>query len=666
MEYKDILDTAPLQLYCSGIIFVPETNMVRKYNDYLVPRWICALPKLQNLRDRTIYTLEGHSDLVWALAVSSAGSQLASGSRDNAVRLWSTKLGTTLHTLEGHSGSVIAVAFSPNDESLASASCDKTIKIWDTTIGLLRQTWTGHTDKISGIEYSPDGDRLASCSYDKTIKLWDANTGTVLSTLSGHPESVTAIAYLANGALLASCCAAGLIKMWDTITGDLKHTMQCNIGLRSLVCSPDSKYLAALDLKVLVYLTNASILKYHLAIQSKQPTAITFSRDSKQLICGEMSSKITLWDTATGDLQQVLYGHTTSISAVGRSPTGMNIASGSYDGMIKLWNPFVNPRDPPPKEDREYSGYECRISLSPDGKQAASFSFENSDILLWDAMHDLGTLRRVLKAPSDLIKRIMFSMDGNYFVSGSSHGLLSLWDLAQGCEEPVLTFTFDPKSDLRETEEFLKANNHFFSDEYGIEKICFSPDASQVMVALRNGMLSLLHIKKETIERSWTFRDRRHLLAVAFSEDSRQIACEWSDYGDVTILNASNGKELQSLQAHDVFNLPVGGTRLRSHHGELYWEVSTETETGQLNKKAKIPFVDYKLWSNLALNWEDAEAVIVRGQWIVREHDGQMLLWLPPNYRATDTDYRDGTLALAHPFGRVTVLKFDLSRLETG
>jgi len=60
---------------------------------------------------------------------------LASASDDKTVRLWNANTWAWKQTLEGHSDLVTAVAFSSDGKVLASASIDETVRLWDTTTG---------------------------------------------------------------------------------------------------------------------------------------------------------------------------------------------------------------------------------------------------------------------------------------------------------------------------------------------------------------------------------------------------------------------------------------------------------------------------------------------------------------------------------------------------
>jgi WD40 repeat protein len=67
---------------------------------------------------------------------------------------------------------------------LASGSRDNTIKLWDVNRGNLRQTLTGHSYSVFSVAFSLDGQTLASGSRDDTIKIWQVASLTNTATSS--------------------------------------------------------------------------------------------------------------------------------------------------------------------------------------------------------------------------------------------------------------------------------------------------------------------------------------------------------------------------------------------------------------------------------------------------------------------------------------------------
>ena len=87
-----------------------------------------------------------------------------------------------------------ALAFSSDGKKLLSGSDDTTINLWDLETGQVLKTFEGHTAVIRGVAFSPDGRRIASASWDRTVKLWDVESGDALYTspkFSGCPHDVS-------------------------------------------------------------------------------------------------------------------------------------------------------------------------------------------------------------------------------------------------------------------------------------------------------------------------------------------------------------------------------------------------------------------------------------------------------------------------------------------
>jgi WD40 repeat protein len=153
LRFVSVLAEAPLQIYSSALLFLPEASIVRKVFTKRVSQTTRLLVGKDAEWDVCRSVLEGHSEHVSAVVFSPDRQLVASASDDSTVRVWETVTGQCRSVLEGHSGWVNAVVFSPDGQLVASASRDKTVRMWETATGQRRSVLEDQASSISCIEF---------------------------------------------------------------------------------------------------------------------------------------------------------------------------------------------------------------------------------------------------------------------------------------------------------------------------------------------------------------------------------------------------------------------------------------------------------------------------------------------------------------------------------
>jgi WD40 repeat protein len=149
---------------------------------------------------------EGHTDLLAAVAISPDARLVATGSADNAARIFDTASGKLLHTLKAHTAIIVRLEFSADGARLLTSARDGKVRAWDTRTGdLLAVLDTQSRGHIHGTAFTPDGKRalLGNCGY--TLEIWDIDSEKLIRSLE-FPHKITAVAVSPDGRRFAVGC----------------------------------------------------------------------------------------------------------------------------------------------------------------------------------------------------------------------------------------------------------------------------------------------------------------------------------------------------------------------------------------------------------------------------------------------------------------------------
>jgi WD40 repeat protein len=268
--------------------------------------------------------------------------------------LWDVATGQQQRTLQGDADYVDSVAFSPDGLYLASGGKDDTVRLWEIATGQILWSHQGppferpYFGGVISVAFSPDGRTVASSwiyrnnSMEGMVRLLDAASGKLLWSKSGGRLIDFSVTFSPDGRVLASAGASHAIKLWDPATGKLLSLLKCGSTPFSLAYTPDGCTLASGQ-------TNKGVRTVELWDPAKEKLLrtiegagsdheISFSRDGRYLASEGDNGTIQIWDAANGLLVHSLQCPSNSVSGAIFSPVSHTVTSGGKDMLIKLWD----------------------------------------------------------------------------------------------------------------------------------------------------------------------------------------------------------------------------------------------------------------------------------------------------------------------------------------
>jgi WD40 repeat protein len=392
---------------------------------------------------KIVKELEGHTDSITCVCFSPDGERAVSGSKDCSVRLWDSLTGKQLWR-EDHPGAITSLYFSSDSRRVISASSDHSIRIWDLGTDPISVKVVEQLNRIR-IPTEPNNPRKSHL---------------VDSINLGEPF----------GEISAMCyCPSSIWKNSDSGLKLLDVIVVCGLG--NPVDGNQEKLLWVLDLKsrevVRRVFVGPEVLTDEitcLCFSQDGCRIVSGAKDMKIRIwdVNEGRDHIATPDDMTIPKHSNIFSHPSNTSNPTllervRSVSAYRARVGSERKEAKetLRN---SPRKHPPLVDFPmlslpgHSGEISSVCFSHDGRQVASGSTDHS-VIIWDAMK--GEQLHRLKGHTGKVTSVCFSQDGRLVLSGSSDQSIRIWDAMNGKEvckliggsEEITCVCFFPEND---------------------------------------------------------------------------------------------------------------------------------------------------------------------------------------------------------------------------
>ncbi|MCA9139764.1 MAG: hypothetical protein KDB00_23490, partial [Planctomycetales bacterium] len=242
---------------------------------------------------------------IFALAFSADGKTLAVGcgepGRSGEVRLIEFESGRIKGVVARAGDVVLDVAYRPGTHEIAVAIADSTIRIVNVDTLEEVRTIASHADWVNAVTWSDDGSRLASASRDKSVKVFDGATGALLTSYLGHGANVRGVSILGDQKQVISVGADNKLHRWNIENG--KKVAEIGVG-------GEGYKLVRNDNEVLIPCSDKRLLRI---------------------------------DLTNNKIVQEFKGHGDWVLSACFKPrlsddADRHIASGSFDGEIRIWN----------------------------------------------------------------------------------------------------------------------------------------------------------------------------------------------------------------------------------------------------------------------------------------------------------------------------------------
>jgi WD40 repeat protein/energy-coupling factor transporter ATP-binding protein EcfA2 len=425
--------------------------------------------------------LRGTQTDVMASAFSPNGLYVITANEMGNIAFWTTEEGGELPTISEMQGTVQWLSFEapPTDEIGATPSQTQTDIITVTGEGVVRQ-WKLLSDPLPSYAERPEMPSMmnvfagkwwpqspSDSKYSQPIgfhSVWQQLRETSIAIL--HPyqtkdEVESKTQSISNASLISTtdAPAGGAFTEWAIASKDAALTAVAFAASDRLIAAATQQ--GWLD----IYRANSSHQLLHRiqnpTVESSatgKPTLhyLTFSADNQLLLGVGADAMIRVWSVQSGNLLQILQGHTDAVQHARFSLDGRYIVSAGFDQTARIWEVSSGKL----LKTIPHQAAVTSANFSPHHKLVATASIDGT-IRIWDV--ETGAIQVVFSGHRGSVLDVNFSPDGRSLVTASQDGTVRLWDAKTGTEQAQLRPSAPGEDSVPMLQSLFSPDGHYIA-----------------------------------------------------------------------------------------------------------------------------------------------------------------------------------------------------------
>ena len=289
------------------------------------------------------------------------------------------------------------------------------------------------TTEINSVAFGRGGEWIASACGDGSLKIWDGKSGNLVRRIpNAHERFASSVAFHPDGNYVASVGADRLVKVWDLRTDPPTQVFcrQCDavrpMGTAYAVAfrpGEGRSLVAGSDGAVNLWDWQHDRLERRFAGHGRIPISVAFSRNGRWLASGDWQGCIKLWDPdARGEPVRTFSESGSPISALAFRPDASELATAATTAAG-----HVEPRPASTSgPSRTPGGGRSLCCLRRSEQPPPRHAGEDKTVHIREAA--TGRELLALRGHTGTVTCLAFSPDGQRLVSTGKDGTIRIWD----------------------------------------------------------------------------------------------------------------------------------------------------------------------------------------------------------------------------------------------